>query len=170
METEFFYKYVDDETYCLTSYKGQETFVVIPDMYCGRPVTIVSDDIFKGHKELTGVQLPAGLKALGGFVFDGCENLHEIILPEGLGDIWQYAFVRSGIRKIRIPGSVKHIIPFVFKDCRELVCFEAGDGLEKIFPRAFAGCDNLKEIHVSKRTEIDPAVLKDCPLAKIWYD
>ena len=152
--SEFLYKYVDDETYCLIKYIGNDEHVVIPDTYCGRPVTIINDDIFKGHKEIKSIKLPAGLKALGGFVFDGCESLHETELPDGLTDIWQYAFVRSGIRRIRIPGSVKYIIPYVFKDCRNLTRFEAEEGLAKIYNNAFSGCINLKEVCIHEGTDL----------------
>lgn len=151
---DYLFKYVDDETYYIIRYKGSDEHVVVPDTYGGQPVTIINDDIFKGHKEIKSIKLPKGLKALGGFVFDGCENLHEIELPEGLTDIWQYAFVRSSFRKIKIPDKVKYIIPFVFKDCMELTSFEGGSGLIKIYDNAFTGCINLKEVKVPKETEI----------------
>lgn len=164
---EFLYKYADDETYCVIGYSGDERSVDIPDQYCGRDVTIVSDDLFKGHAELESVSLPANMRTLGGFVFDGCTRLHEVSLPGGITDIWQYAFVRSAVRTIDIPGSLQHIIPYVFKDCAQLETVSCHKGLQKIFANAFSGCSSLREISVPADTEISDGAFSGCPDVKI---
>lgn len=160
--TDFFYKYVDDETWCLTGYKGDEAHIELPDLHGGRPITIINDDLFKGHPELESVTLPAHLRTLGGFVFDGCMKLKTVTLPDTLTDIWQYAFVRSGITEIEIPGSLKHVIPFVFKDCKNLEKVTVKPGVLKIFGRAFDGCSAIKEVHVPADTEISPEAFTGC--------
>lgn len=164
---EFFFKYVDDETWCLTGYKGSDAHVTLPDLHGGRPVTVVNDDIFKGHAELESVVLPAHLRTLGGFVFDGCGQLKTVALPESLTEIWQYAFVRSGITEIEIPGSLKHIIPFVFKDCTRLTHVSIKPGVRKIFGRAFDGCISLKEVRLPADTEVSPEAFTGCGEVRI---
>lgn len=163
----FYFKYADDETYCLMKYTGHEAQVELPDTYGGKPVTIIGDDLLKGHVNVRKVHMPACLRTLGGFVFDGCRNLHELTLPETLTDIWQYAFVRSGIRQIRIPGSVKHVIPFVFKDCKGLKRVTCGKGVEKIFAMAFQGCEKLEEVILPQDTAIEEGAFEGCPKVKI---
>ncbi len=160
--TDFMYKYVDDETWCLTGYNGDETHIALPDLHGGKPITIINDDLFKGHAELESVTLPSQLRTLGGFVFDGCSRLKSVTLPNSLTDIWQYAFVRSGITEIEIPGSLNHVIPFVFKDCKALTRVFIKPGVRKVFGRAFDGCSALREIHAPADTEISPEAFTGC--------
>ena len=142
--TDFMYKYVDDETWCLTGYKGDETHIALPDLHGGKPITSINDDLFKGHAELESVTLPS------------------VTLPNSLTDIWQYAFVRSGITEIEIPGSLNHVIPFVFKDCKCLTKVVIKPGVQKVFGRAFDGCSALREVHAPADTEISPEAFTGC--------
>ncbi len=89
---EFTYQILDDDTIAIMKYKGDEEEVTIPDTAWGRPVTVLYDDLFKGHSELTKVNLPDSITNIGGFVFDGCDKLKTVILPKGLQEMWQYAF------------------------------------------------------------------------------
>ena len=162
MDSEFYYKYADDETWCVIRYTGQDAHVLIPDTHGGRDITILNDDLFKGHENLESVHIPARLRTLGGFLFDGCSRLHQVLLPDTLTDMWQYAFVRSGITEIEIPGSVKHIIPFVFKDCTQLQTVRCGKGVQKIFANAFAGCTSLEKVYVHADTEIAEGAFAGC--------
>ena len=142
---EFLYKMVDDGTYCVIGYSGDEAEVQIPEIYCGKPVTILNDNVFAGHKEITSVKIPDSVTQMGGFLFDGCENLRQIRLPSSLTDMWGYAFVRCGIEEIILPEKVQSIVSFVFKDCKNLKRVVCNDGLKKIYAWAFQGCDALKE-------------------------
>ena len=143
---EFLYKQLEDETYSIIAYKGDEAAVTVPGMYRGQPVTILYDDIFKGHSEVTSVTLPDCLTDIGGFVFDGCENLHHIDLPASLENMWQYAFARCGIEEIVLPEKVRQIVSFTFKDCRQLKKIVCNDGLQHIRAWAFDGCESLAEL------------------------
>ncbi len=143
---DFYFKLLETDSFAVMGYRGNEKDVIIPDIYWGRPVTIIGDDIFKGHKEITSVHIPETVTDIGGFVFDGCEELRHVRLPSGLRNMWQYAFVRSGIEEIVLPAGVKTIVPFTFKDCRKLRKVVCNDDLEEICAWAFGGCDRLEEV------------------------
>lgn len=160
---EFTFKWIDDETYAVVGYEGQDEKVTIPDRYCGKPVTVLYDDLFKNHKEIKKVHIPDTITNIGGFVFDGCEQLKSIRLPENLQEMWQYAFVRSAIEIIEIPGSVNSIIPFTFKDCKNLNTVVIHKGVQKIRAFAFEGCDNLELVAIPSDIEISHDAFKDCP-------
>ena len=153
---EFYFKYAEDGTYCAQSYEGDEAEVVIPEVYCGKPVTILLDNLFAGHSEITSVKIPDTVTQIGGFVFDGCSNLHQITLPKDLTDMWGYAFVRCGIEEIILPEHVKSIVSFTFKDCKNLKKVVCNDGLKKIYSWAFGGCDQLKDFQAGADVEISP--------------
>lgn len=158
----FQYKLVDDGTFCIMSYEGDEAEVTIPAVHENKPVTILYDDIFKNHAEITKVNIPDSITCIGGFVFDCCWNLKRITLPPNLMDMWQYAFVRSAIEEIEIPGTVKSIISFTFQDCinlKKVVCHE---GLERIRAWAFKGCINLEEIEIPSGVEVSAEAFQGC--------
>ena len=74
---EFYYNRVEDGTFCLTGYVGDEAEVVIPD---DKVFTILSDKIFRGHSEITSIRIPDTVTDMGEFLFDGCENLRRLKL------------------------------------------------------------------------------------------
>ena len=137
---EFYYRRVEDGTFCLTGYEGDEADVVIPD---DKVFTILSDKIFRGHDEIRSIIIPDSVTDIGEFVFDGCSGLRHLKLPEQLRTLWGYSFVRCGIEEIVLPDHLRIIPPFAFKDCKNLRRVVCGTGLEKIYSWAFGGCDRL---------------------------
>lgn len=91
-------------------------------------ILVVYDDIFKGNKELERAEFPDSVIEIGGFVFDGCENLKQVKLPSNLKDFWQYAMTRCGIEEIEIPGSVTRIASFAFNQCDQLKTVKINEG------------------------------------------
>ena len=82
---EFFFKLVEEtDSYCAMSYHGDEPHVIIPSTHWGRPVTMLFDDLFKNHHEITSVVIPDSVREIGGFAFDSCDNLLNITLPANL--------------------------------------------------------------------------------------
>lgn len=153
---EFTYKLLEDDSYCVMTYTGDEPDVIIPDEFLGRPVTILYEHLFEGHTEITSVRIPDSVTDIGGFNFDGCVNLRSITLPPALEHLWQYAFVRSSIEELTIPDRVRRIVPYTFKDCKELRKVVCGAALREIGPWAFDGCEKLKELICGPGTLISP--------------
>ena len=139
---DFYYRMVDDGTYCITGYEGDESEVVIPT---DKVFTILSDKIFRGYSEITSIQIPDTVTDIGEFVFDGCINLRHLKLPANLRTLWGYSFVRCGIEEIVLPDHLRIIPPFAFKECKNLRRVVCGKGLEKIYSWAFGGCELLTE-------------------------
>lgn len=141
---QFMYDHLEDGTICISGYMGDEAEVVIPPLYGERPITVLFDDLFKGHEEITSVQIPDTVTNIGANVFDGCVNLRHVELPAELTDMWQYAFCNSSIEEIVIPDKVKSIVSFTFKDCKNLKRVVLGAGVENIRAWAFEGCTSLE--------------------------
>ena len=53
----------------------------------------------------------------------GCNQIEEVIIPEGITEIGQYAFYDSSIKRITIPASVTHLrtYAFAYSDISEIV-------------------------------------------------
>lgn len=164
---DFWFKHADNDTYMVQRYIGDEPSVTVPSSYYGCPVSVLMDDIFKGHTEISEVILPDTLSDIGGFVFDGCTSLKTIELPSSLHTFWQYAFVRSSFEELVIPENVTIIPPFCFQDCHSLrkVTFLAG--YVKLMGNCFLNCESLEEVIVPKMFQIHPFAFKNSRNVKI---
>lgn len=158
---QFLYRILEDGSYCVTEYHGDDADVVIPDTYCNKPVTVLFDRLFKGHDEITSVKIPDTVTDIGSFVFDGCSSLKHIELPPALMNMWDSAFARSSIEEIVLPEKVVSIVPYTFKDCKDLRKVICNPGLRKIHAWAFHGCSNLTDFQCSTNTEVSEDAFKE---------
>lgn len=157
---EYLFRGLEDGTNCVMRYVGEDTKVVIPD---NKNVSVLFDDLFKGHTEITEAVLPDTVREIGGFVFDGCDKLEHITLPPNLESFWQYAFTRCGLKEIDIPGTVHTIISYAFNDCKKLETVRINEGTKKIMAWAFKDCINLKTVYVpASVTEISDKAFLGC--------
>ena len=81
---DFVFRLVDDLTYAVMGYNGNAEHVVIPETHGGKPVTVIYDEVFKGHTEMKSIYIPDSVTDLGEFLFDGCVNLADISLGSGV--------------------------------------------------------------------------------------
>ena len=153
---EFSYQIIENGTYCVVGYQGDEAHVVIPKRVNGAPVTVLFDKLFRGHSEIESVTIPDTVTDLGEFVFDGCEKLRHIDLPPQLVCLWGNTFARCGIEEITLPDTLVALPPFAFKECKNLKRVVCGAGMKKIHAWAFGGCDNLTELVHDKSVEVIP--------------
>ena len=100
---EFSFKVMEDETFAVTGYTGDEKEVVIPDTHWGKPVTVLFDGLFSGHAEIERVRIPDTVTDIGEFVFDGCRNLRQISLPAGRTGTYLAVCLRQ-----KRPGGDRH--------------------------------------------------------------
>ena len=151
----------DEQSYTARQYYGEAEEVVIPEMFLGKPVTILFDKLFTGHTEIRSISIPDTVTDLGEFVFDGCFRLRELELPSGLRYLWGYTFCRSGLEEIILPDSIKIIPSYAFKDCKRLKRVVCGSGMRKISAWAFGGCENLTELVHGSDVEVSPLAFEE---------
>ncbi len=156
----FYSKMVPDETYCINGYDGNNSHIEFPKNIV---ITILHDDLFKGHTEIESVNLPDSVTEIGGFIFDGCTGLTSINLPPNLENMWQYAFTRTSIQEIEIPGSVLSIIPFTFYQSKALKKVVINEGTKGIRAWAFKDCTALTDVYLpSSLTDISDKAFEGC--------
>ena len=153
---EFIYQLIENNTFCVTGYKGDEANVVIPDSVNGAPVTVLFDKLFRGHSEIESVKIPDTVTDIGEFVFDGCVNLRHIQLPSQLICLWGNSFARCGIEEITLPDKLAALPPFAFKECKNLKKVVCGAGMKKIYAWAFSGCGGLTEVVHASNVDVSP--------------
>jgi len=153
---EYIFKRIDNGTFSIIEYQGDEENVIIPKTHAGKPVSVLYDRIFKGHEEICTVLVPDTITDIGGFVFDGCSNLKNIVLPDSLLYLWQYAFCRSSVEELVLPPGIRTIAPYTFKECKNLRRIVCNPGLKEIKARAFEGCRPDLMIIAEERVIISP--------------
>ena len=157
---DFTFKWIENDTYAVMSYEGDEEHVVVPDTYGGKPVSLISDNVFAGHKEIVSVKIPDTVTDLGEFIFDGCNNIKTIELSPNLTSLWGHTFARCGIEEITLPDGLASIPPYAFKDCKNLKRVNCGTGLKKIYAWAFGGCEQLTELYYGKDVDASPQMFE----------
>lgn len=77
---------------------------------CALADMVIEDEAFMGCTELTEVVIPEGVTSIGNFAFDGCSSLESITISESVTSIGNYAFRDCAkLTSIIIPDSVKSI-------------------------------------------------------------
>lgn len=113
---------------------------------------VVGEDIlihYSGDKEK--VTVPEEVKVVSAF----CDNffVQEVVLPESVEEIGEYAFVNSSLKTITLGENIRKIGDSAFDSCLNLEKVTLNKKLEEIGSFAFAGCQKLKEFTVTQKVK-----------------
>ena len=99
------------------SFKGiSNYFTVKDDSLYTKDMSILITTYTKSSK----LNIPEGVKTIGEGAIDKCANLQEIVLPESLETIGNYAMTGNNIKEINIPKNVKEIGNGILLGCQFL--------------------------------------------------
>ena len=129
----------------LFDYYGTKTEITIPE-----GVREISGFVYYqvGPKKVTKTIFPSSLEKIGTRAFDSCA-LEEVVLPDGVKEIGEYAFAfSSSLANVKLSRSLKTIGHYAFGDCKNLKKVVVFNGLEEIGSVAFMGCKALTELHL----------------------
>ncbi len=118
----------DEKTGKITNYIGNSKDVVIPEEIEGVKVKIIGESAFKG------------------------KGLKSVVLPEGLEEIWYWAFERNELTSIEFPKSIKVISCYSFKQNR-LTSVVIPDGVTKLENGEFMA-NQLTSVTLSKNLKV----------------
>jgi len=93
--------------------------------------------------------------AIGDYMFYDCDNLQNIVLPDGVTSIGEYAFyLCHSLTFIDVPDSVNTIGKKAFRSCSSLVSIKIPDGVTAIAYRTFLECRSLTTIDIPNGVNI----------------
>ena len=147
------------------SVSNTATAIAVPTYYEGKEVTALPPNAFSDLLQLVSIQLPDGLKTIGGYAFYNCPSLALTSLPDGLTTIGEYAFTGcTSLTLTSLPDGVETIEFRAFSDCTSLALTSLPDGLTAIGNNAFSGCTALTEITIDRPTPptAGNTIFKDC--------
>eukprot|EP00579_Thalassiosira_antarctica_P000092 CAMPEP_0201867158 /NCGR_PEP_ID=MMETSP0902-20130614/1500_1 /ASSEMBLY_ACC=CAM_ASM_000551 /TAXON_ID=420261 /ORGANISM="Thalassiosira antarctica, Strain CCMP982" /LENGTH=495 /DNA_ID=CAMNT_0048392277 /DNA_START=11 /DNA_END=1498 /DNA_ORIENTATION=+ len=102
--------------------------------------SIVPEDVIR-------VRVHPSVRVIAARAFEGCYQLVEVKLSEGLDEIGDWAFYYCEyLKRITIPSSVRRIGDYAFAGCKKLVEVKQCGGLQEIGQGAFAKCKSLNRI------------------------
>lgn len=124
--------------------------------------------IYPEDKRDSSFSIPYGIKVIGDSAFSDCIYLTEVLVPDSVNYIEDYAFdYCTSLESIIIPASVKSIGHSAFESCHSLKSIIIPEGVEKLGDWAFSYCFNLESITLpASLTTIDPTVFLFCDKLK----
>ncbi len=75
-------------------------------------------------------------------------ELKDLVIPEGISEIQDFAFIHARLNSVGIPAGVTKIGEYAFSLCTEIQRVSLPEGLSRIEARAFEGNISLTEIRI----------------------
>ena len=122
-------------------------------------------NMFNGCDNLTTVKLPESLTTIATGSFAYCPALNHVTIPDNVTKIGTSAFcVCNGLSDITLGRGLTTIGDFAFKNCDSLETIQLPSNLKKIGKEAFRECDILKSITLPDSvTDIGKDAFSTCP-------
>lgn len=106
------------------------------------------------------VQLPATVRYVGDYAFQGNAGLTSVQLPEGVEYIGEYAFASCGLTTFTLPSSVRHLGVKAFADCTSLSGkVVIPEYVTELGSAVFSNCTSITEAEVMAPCRLLPPLL-----------
>lgn len=126
------------------AYLSELTSVDMPDN-----VIAIGDSGFYRCPKLQLASLPPGITSLGDFAFSDCSKLGLTSLPSGITSIGEQAFRQcTGLTSITLPPALTSIGDSAFANCSGLETVRFTSTVSAIPNGVFSGCPKLSTIYV----------------------
>ncbi len=105
--------------------------------------------VFDGCNKLVSITVPENITDLGTYAFNGCSLLASANLPSGITSIGNNTFQNcSSLESIDIPSSVSAIGQYAFSGCYSLKNIEIPSGVASIANYCFQNCRSLASVGI----------------------
>ncbi|MDE7479008.1 MAG: leucine-rich repeat domain-containing protein, partial [Lachnospiraceae bacterium] len=156
----------EDSTLIITSYKGNNTEISVPEKIGNDTVIEIANFAFSPYAPritmpmrefrgtITEIILPKSIKLIGNSAFCMLTALQEIVIQTGVQEIGEDAFnCCMNLTDITIPATVEKIGQNAFNRCRQLNTVHMFRGLKEIDGGVFSDCSSLKNITIPGTVE-----------------
>ena len=158
--TAFELEEIGNSEWKITKYIGfDEENIEIPSQIDNKNIVALGANLFANDERIKRVKLDPGIKIIESRAFSLCKSLEQIILPDTLETIGEYAFLRTSISELVFPTSIIKLGKGVCSGCTVYHIGEKStgltkvvlpDGLTEIPDEAFHNCSVLEHINIPK--------------------
>lgn len=128
-------RFICDYAFCEDDYANTPRDI-ITELILPEGLTSLEDDPFMNFQNLQKVTFPSTLKTITGF--NGCTQLKEVVIPEGVEEISWNAFSGcTSLEVVVLPSTIKKIDSYAFDDCVNLKTIVLPDTLEEVYANSF---------------------------------
>lgn len=135
--------------------------------YTGSKAGVVINGFADGTLEM--LEIPENIEkyrviGIGEAAFQYCNEIMEVIIPDGITEIQEYAFSDcENLQYVKLPSGITALETAVFDDCKKLDRVVIPDSVEVLEQWAFSDCHALTEITFSQNLKtIGYAVFETC--------
>ena len=108
----------------------------------------ISKSAFRNCNQLTEIVLPEGLEVIGDTAFYGCTQLKQISLPKSVSQIGAYAYKGCPLQGTLDLMNIKDIGEGAFEGCTGLTSVVLPENLLRIEASLFQGCTGLTVVNI----------------------
>lgn len=143
-------KYDVDENGKVTKYNGTEENVFIPNKKNGRQIQEIVQGVFQNQQNIHSVVISEGITKIGQDAFFNCKALKYVVVPSTVTEIEREAFQNcESLEEIDLSKtSITKIAEGTFKSCKNLKKVILPEGLLFIEADVFMGCGQLADINM----------------------
>ncbi len=139
-----------DDTYYVKSIKSKDiTSISIPSTYKGKAVKEIGRSVFENCNELVSVTIPEGVEEIGVDAFSGCSKLETVSIPSSI-KIVKHAFAGCKSLKYNISENGKYLgnsnnkyLVLMDGIDREAITFTVNENCKVIYYQALASFTKL---------------------------
>lgn len=160
---EFRYKLSTDKTYyTVTGYSGTEDYIIVPSEHNGLPVKVVGENAFLNNTKITFAEIQSNIEIIENCAFQMCPALEEVILPDTLKSIGEYAFSYCEFKNIILPDGLVSIGEYCFTSSK-LTDIIIPEGVKTIGKYAFLRCEQLGSVKFDNCTaDVSENMFENC--------
>lgn len=116
-------------------------------------ITSGDDSVLRGliQRDLTEIIIPDGVTSIGNYAFANCEKLTRIILPDSITSVGPQAFENcKKLEYVKLSNNTRNIGFATFRYCRNLSKINLPNSLTSINTNSFYSCVSLLEVEIEK--------------------
>ena len=131
------------------SMKNNASAEITLDLSGTTGLTEIPDEAFGSCNNLTNVIIPDGVTSIGYSAFNSCSSLTSVTIPDSVTTIGGSAFGSCySLASIIIPDSVTNIGDYAFYRCENLASVTIPDSVTNIGDYAFYYCNSLTKVTI----------------------
>lgn len=148
----------------ITGYKGSPEVIELPSQIEGKPVTEIRENAFYKCSTLKEIVIPESVLKIGNYAFFECTSLETAGINARASSVPEGAFYGcESLKNVSLNTNINTVEDYAFFGCRSIEKFDFPVSVTDIGAYSFAGCTGLANVKLSgKLKTIEPYSFYNC--------